>query len=85
MMEDGQLLSRFPALNFVERRSPALDPTSSLPEPRLDSTQMLERVAPVRQENKKGLNDDSDSLKTYMAQSAFDSISVNEDDDLEQR
>lgn len=82
MTGDSQLPSRFPALTSSNAEVRLGPPTTSLPEHRLDSTEMLERVAPVRQENKKGLDDDTDSLKTYMAQSVCDSISVIEDEDL---
>jgi hypothetical protein len=54
-------------ITLVERKPPprTSNPFTS-PEPVLDSDEILERIATVKQENLKGLDDDVDILKSYL-------------------
>jgi hypothetical protein len=54
-------------LTFVERKTPARtsNPFTN-PEPVLDTGEILERIATVKEENLKRLDDDVDILKAYL-------------------
>jgi hypothetical protein len=54
-------------ITYVERRTPARssNPFTS-PEPTFDAGEVLERIATVKQENLKRLDDDIDILKAYL-------------------
>jgi hypothetical protein len=67
----GTNLERFrvrtDTLTFVERKAPARtsNPFTD-PEPVLDADEVLERIATVKEENLKRLDDDVDLLKAYL-------------------
>jgi hypothetical protein len=67
----GTNLERFRVLvsdlTFVERKTPARasNPFTN-PEPTFDAGEMMERIAAVKEENLKRLDDDVDILKAYL-------------------
>ena len=67
----GTNLERFrvltDTLTFVERKAPARTSNPfTTPEPAFDAGEVLERIAAVKEENLRRLNDDVDILKAYL-------------------
>jgi hypothetical protein len=58
---------RTDSITFVERKPPAItsNPLTN-PEPTFDAGEVLERIATVKEENLKQLDDDVDILKAYL-------------------
>lgn len=58
---------RTDSITFVERKTPARTSNPfTTPEPTFDAGEVLERIATVKEENLKGLDDDIDILKAYL-------------------
>jgi hypothetical protein len=58
---------RTDSITFVERKAPARTSNPfTTPEPTFDAGEVLERIATVKEENLKRLDDDIDILKAYL-------------------